>query len=308
MAQKVGLISNAEAWGKAKSDLEKDIKKVGWNQTPFLSSISTAAPTSRDALAAQGHSWYYDEEPDGELDNAHDEGGAPASPEYFVGGELKNHYQIVKHTYGLTGSEEESVMVNGKPVMVDQFEKTTMKHKKSLEMILLSPQAAVQRVNTEGAKVKGRCGGLKSFATANNTINAASADLNLQFIREIMKIGFFQSVNYSKMQMGDKQMDIIDDLMNSKVLVNQWGMEQIADGVTRIKTKYGKCDLMLNPFLGDDEIIPYDPSLIYKVNWRPMHTKELGRVDDSIKKELISEFTLRVCHKYAFSWLKGLKV
>ena len=305
MAKHVGIITNEEAFGK-QADLERVIKKVGWNTTPFLSSIGTAAPTSRDAKVALGHQWYYDEEPEGELDNAHLEGGDPAQAEYFTGGQLSNHYQIVKHTFGLSGSEEDSTTVDGKTVLASQLDKTSMKHKKTLEMILLSAQSPVQRVNT-GVKVAGRCGGLKSFATANNTILAGGVDLNLQFIREIMKIGFFQSVNYSKMQMGDKQMDIIDDLMNSKVLVNQWGMEQIADGVTRIKTKYGKCDLMLNPFLNDDEIIPYDPTLIKKVNWRPMHTKELGRTKDAIEKELISEFTLRVCHQYAFAWLKGLK-
>ena len=305
MAPKVGLVTNAEAWGK-EADLERDIKKVGWTQTPFLSTISSAAPASRSGLAAQGHRWYYDVQPDGDTNNAHVEGSAPAPAKYYVGGELSNHYQIVKHTYGLSGSEKESSLVNGKTVLADQFEKTTMDHKKSIEKILLSSQAAVQRVNTTGAEVPGKCGGLKSFATANNTINATGATLTLQFIRDLMKIGFLNGLNYSKMQLGDIQMDVIDDIMNSKIAVNAWGMETIADGVTRIKTKYGKCDLILNPYLADDEIIPYDPSMIYKVNWRAMGTHEIARTKDAIEKEIISEFTLRVCHEYAFAYGKGL--
>lgn len=307
MGLHAGIITNAEAFGK-QADLERDIKKIGWTQTPFLSTIDTAAPTSRDAKVALGHSWFYDEEPDGELDNAHVEGGDPADAEYYTGGQLLNHYQIVKHTYGVSGSEEESKMVDGTMVMANQFAKSSMKHKKSIEMILLSDQAAVQRVNTPGAKVAGRCGGLKSFATANNTILAASADMSLQFLRELMKIGYFKGVNYSKMQMGDKQMDVIADLMNSKVMVANWGIKKIADGVTQIDTQYGSCQLMTNPGLLDSEVIAYDPSLIKKVNWRAMHTKELARVADEVKKEIISEFTLRVCHEYAFSWCKGLKV
>ena len=103
-------------------------------------------------------------------------------------------------------------------------------------------------------------------------------------------------------------MDFIDDIMNSKVQVNQWGLEAIEDGVTRIKTKYGLCDLILNPALNDDEIIFYDPKMIYKVNWRAMQTLEIARTKDAVEKEIISEFTLRVCHEYAFSWLKGLKI
>ncbi len=302
MAPKVGLISNEEAFGKD-ADLERDIKKVGWKQTPFLSSIGTAAPTSRAGKAALGHRWFYDEEPDGDLANAHFEGGDPADAEYFVGGELLNHYQIVKNSYGISGSEEDSTLINGKVVLVDQFEKTTTKHKKSLEMILLSDQAAVQRV---GKTTAGKSGGLKSFSTGNNTIDALGATLTLQYIRDIMKIGFLNGLDYKKMQLGDVQMDVIDNIMESKIAVKEWGMQEIADGVTRIRTKYGTCDLMLNPFLSDDEIIPYDPSLIKKVNWRAMHTKELGRTKDAVEKELISEFTLRVCHEYGFAWMKNL--
>ena len=174
MAPKVGLVTNAEAWSK-EADLERDIKKVGWTQTPFLSTISSAAPASRSGLAAQGHRWYYDVQPDGDTNNAHVEGSAPAPAKYYVGGELSNHYQIVKHTYGLSGSEKESSLVNGKTVLADQFEKTTMDHKKSIEKILLSSQAAVQRGGMQlhrgawgqptgehfaaGGPVMGYCGG-----------------------------------------------------------------------------------------------------------------------------------------------------
>ena len=59
--------------------------------------------------------------------------------------------------------------------------------------------------------------------------------------------------------------------------------------------------------MADDEIIAFNPKDIYKVNWRPMMTEELARTKDAIEKELISEFTLRVRHPYAFAWLKGLK-
>lgn len=305
MAVKTGLVGLDEAFGK-EADLEKNIRKVGWTQTPFLSTISVGAPTSRAGTAASGHRWYYDEEPDGTLSNAHIEGSDPASAEYFVGGELVNHYQIAKNTYGVSGSNAESTMVNGKPVMTDQFEKTTMRHKKSIEMILMSDQSAVQRVNTAGSQVAGVSGGLKSFSTANNTIDATGATLTLQYIRDIMKIGYLNGLNFSHIQLGDTQMDVIDNIMNSKIAVNAWGMEQIADGVTSIKTKYGKASLMLNPFANNDEIIAYDPSMIYKVNWRAMHTKEIARTKDAIEKEIISEFTLRVCHEYGFAWLKGL--
>lgn len=308
MALKTGLVTNAEAFGK-EADLETNIVKVGWNETPFLSTISSAAPQSRSGKAAAGHRWYYDEEPDGTLSNAHVEGSAPASLEYFVGAELVNHYQIVKNSYGVTGSEAESTMVNGKPVLTDQFEKATMRHKKSLEMILLSNQAAVQRVNTVGLEVAGKSGGLKSFATANNTITMANTQLDWKTLRELLKIGYFQGGAYSHIMMNDIQKDVIDDIIFSKAQTTL-NASRLEMNITQIgATAYGNnIKIILNPALADDEIIAYRPSDIYKVNLRAMHTKEMARTKDAIEKEIISEMTLRVCHPYAFAWLKGLKI
>lgn len=308
MAIKTGLVTNAEAFGK-EADLETNIVKVGWTETPFLSTIGSAAPASRAVKAAAGHRWYYDEEPDGTLSNAHVEGSSPAALEYFVGSELVNHYQIVKNTYGVTGSEAESTMVNGKPVLTSQFEKTTSRHKKSLEMILVSNQAAVQRVNTAGSEVAGKCGGLKSFATANNTITELGTTLSWKLLRELLKIGFFQGGSYTHVMMNDTQKDVLDDIVFSKAQTTL-NASRLESNVTMIgSTSYGNnIKIILNPFLSDDEIIAYRPSDIYKVNLRAMHTKELGRSKDAIEKELISEMTLRVCHPYAFAWLKGLAV
>lgn len=309
MALKSGLISNAEAFGK-NADLEKTITRIGWIETPFLSTIQSGAPVSRDVKAALGHRWLYDEVPTGDINNAHVEGGAPASAKYFVGGEMVNHYQIVKHLYGVTGSEKESTLVNGKTVLANQFELVTMDHKKSIEQILLSAQTPIQRVNTAGAEVAGKSGGLKSFATANNTIAAAGATLSWKLLREVLKLGFLQGGAYTHVMMNDTQKDALDDILFSKTQNTSFNASRLENNVTMIgSTAYGNnISIVLNPYLADDEIIAYRPKDIYKVNWRPMLTEELGRSKDAVEKELISEFTLRVCHPYAFAWLKGLAV
>ena len=193
-------------------------------------------------------------------------------------------------------------------LLTDQFEKATMRQKKSLEMILVSNQAAVQRVNT-GTVVAGKCGGLKSFSTVNNTITETGATLDWKLLRELLKIGFFQGGAYTHIMMNDIQKDALDDIVFSKAQTTL-NATRLENTVTVIgATAYGNnVKVILNPFLADDEIIAYRPSDIFKVNLRPMHTKELGRNKDAIEKELISEMTLRVCHPYAFAWLKGLAV
>ena len=61
---KAGLIDSSEAFGKI-ADYESRILKVGRNETPFLSSISSMAPSNRDGSVAAGHMWFYDQLPDG---------------------------------------------------------------------------------------------------------------------------------------------------------------------------------------------------------------------------------------------------
>lgn len=305
---KNGLITNEEAFGKD-ADLERDIKKIGWTKTPFLSTIESRAPKSRSGTAASGHRWNYEEVQKGNMDNAQIEGDKFVEPSYYVGEELLNHYQIVEDAYGASGTEEDSTRIDGKLVLASQFEHSSQVHKSAIEQILLSDQAAVKRVNQGANKIAGRCGGLKSFAHAGNTITLANTPkLSWQNVRDILKVGFKKGVGYTHIMMNDTQKDALDDILFDKAR-SQLNAKVLNNHVTMIgATAYGNnISIMLNPYLPDDEIIAYNAKSIYKVNWRPMKTIETAKVKDAIKKVILSEFTLRVEHPYAFAWIKGLK-
>lgn len=306
MAIRTGLITAEEAFGSKGVMLENTIKQIGWQSTPFYSAISTAAPADRSTSVAVGHKWFYDELPEGDASNAHAEGGAKAAAKYFVGGALNNHFQIVKNTYGVSGSQEPAKDVAGRGILSRQGEMASVEHKKSIEKILLSGQAAVQRVNT-GTPVVGKCGGLKSFSTAQNTIDANNTDLTMQMIRNLLKIGWSKGRPYEFLMINDKQNDRLLDILDR---IKQANITQkyLEEDLLAIKTSYGDVKVMLNPFLEQTEIIAFRSDDIFKVNWRPMATRELPTSDDAIEKEIVSEFTLRVCTPVAFGWLKKLKI
>ena len=304
---KQGLITSEEAFGKKGIEFWNVIREIGWKQTPFLTAIESGAPLDRSTNAAAGHTWFYDETPEGELDNAHIEGGEPAPLKYTTGGKLLNHYQIVKNTYGVSGTEEEGKRVDGSLVLSKNGETEAMRHKLSIEKILLSDQAAVQRVNT-GVKVAGKCGGLKSFATANNTIDANATALSMQLIRDILKIGYLKSAPYDFILLADKQQDHLMDLLD-KVKQADYTVEYLHDKVKAINSQYGdNAKILLRPELADNEIIAFRSSDIYKVDLRNTRKKDLPTQNDEVKKEILTEFTLRICTPVAFAWLKNLKV
>ena len=307
MPVKTGLMTTEEAFGGSGALLEKSIKQVGWETTPFYSAISLAAPIDRTSSPAMGHKWRYDELPDGDLNNAHAEGGPKAAAKYYTGGELKNHFQIAKNTYGVSGSQKPATDTQGRGMLAKQGEYSSIEHKKSIEKILLSGQTAVQRVNGGSSPAVGKCGGLKSFSTAVNTIDAANTDLTMQMIRNLFKIGWSKGRPYEFMMVNDKQNDRLLDILD-KIKQANMTEKYLESEVLAVRNTYGHVKVLLNPFLDQNEIIAFRSDDIFKVNWRAMEVKDLPTSDDAVENEIISEFTLRVCTPVAFAWLKNLKV
>ena len=101
----------------------------------------------------------------------------------------------------------------------------------------------------------------------------------------------------------DRLLDILDKIKQANIT-----QKYLEEDLLAIRTSYGDVKVMLNPFLEQNEIIAFRSDDIFKVNWRPMTTRELPTSNDAIEKEIISEFTLRVCTPVAFAWLKNLKV
>lgn len=306
---RTGLVTSEEAFGKSGVDFDKAIKQIGWVKTPFLSMIQRAAPADRSSNAALGHSWFYDEVPDGEKDNAHIEGGPAAQLKKFNGGgKLINHYQIVKRAFGVSNTEAQAKQIDGKSKLSRELEMASIDFKKSMEKILLSDQAAKARVNT-GTAEAGKCGGLKSFATIKNTIDAASKELNWDHILAMLELGWAADSEYSVIMTNTKQLNLLNKMLDEKKQASM-DTSYLGTNVLTIKnTAYASnVRIIANPFLAQNEIIAFRSEDIYLVQLRPMNTRDLPTSNDEIVKEIVSEFTLRVCTPVAFAWLKNLKV
>lgn len=301
-----GLVTTEEAFGKEATVLGRTITEIGWKSAPFLNLITASAPSNRSGKAAAGHTWFYDEVPDGDTTNAHMEGGEATTPEYFVGSQLLNHFQIVKNGYGVSESEDAGENIEGKKSLAKQLDHTQIKHIRTIEKSLLSSTAPVQRV---GKTVAGVSGGLFHFATVNNTLTLTDEELTWKIFREGLKMGFLNGVIQSHVLMSDIQKDRLDDILFSKTQ-SKMSDNRIENDVTIIgQTAYGNnIKITMSPDLADDEIAFLRPDLIHKVDWRAMKNHDIPSGDDAVQKELRSEFTLRVDNPLAFIRLKGLKI
>ena len=110
--------------------------------------------------------------------------------------------------------------------------------------------------------------------------------------------------------MNTTQKDKLDAILFNKSQNTNMSQTRIDNNVTIIgQTAYGNnVKVILNPFIGQDEILFYNPEYINAVAFRPTKVYDLPRTSDGVKKELITELTLRVDHEYAIRRIKNLKV
>jgi len=303
------LISTRDAYGHD-IDLWNEIKQIGWQQTPFLSSLKDSAPGAR-TNSGFGHQWKYLDVPDGAV-NKHLEGAASAAVTKFAMGQALNHYQIFKNSFGVSGSEDAAVGVDNKKELARQGNMSRIAHMKSIEMALIGAQAPVQRVTTTGLEVAGELGGVKHFLTANTDHDMAVATVNQaltwDMILQLLEVNFMKGVPITHLMMNSKQKNAIDKILFSKTTGTNFGAGVISNNVRSLgDTAYGNdIKIILSPFAAQTEILGYNNEYVTPVIWRPTAIKDILKDQDGISKQYLTEMTLRVDHEFAIGRLKNL--
>lgn len=285
-----------------RADLAANIAKLGYHDTPLFNMIQKAVP-EKTAKGAFGHEWFYEDGVDGDASNAHLEGSAPATATHGTLGQSKNHYQIIKHTYGITGSMEGKSDIEGQEELIKEGTRKAKQHRKTIEIALLGAQAPVQR----DTAVIGKMGGLKHWCTVNNTVDIGG-DLTIQMLREMFKIGYYQSVSTTHIFVSDTQKDRLDDIFAEKnrgvfgqTILQDTNYTQLDNFAYAPKVK-----VILTPYINDDEIIGVNAGSLALVYQRLTKAYDLARTADTVQKELISELTLRVNNPYGVTRISGL--
>ena len=285
-----------------RADLAANIAKLGYHDTPLFNMIQKAVP-EKTAKGAFGHEWFYEDGVDGDASNAHLEGSAPATATHGTLGQSKNHYQIIKHTYGITGSMEGKSDIEGQEELIKEGARKAKQHRKTIEIALFGAQAPVQR----DTAVVGIMGGLKHWCTVNNTVNIGG-DLTIQMLREMFKIGYYQSMPTTHIFASDTQKDRLDDIFAEKnrgvfgqTILQDTNYTQLDNFAYAPKVK-----VILTPYINDDEIIGVNAGSLALVYQRLTKAYDLARTADTVQKELISELTLRVNNPYGVTRISDL--
>jgi len=285
------------------TDLATKIAKLGYYDTPLFNMIQKAMPDKK-TKSAFGHEWYYEDGIDADVSNAHIEGSNPATPTHGTLGQSKNHYQIIKHTYGITGSMEDKTDIEGSNELKNEGARKAKQHRKTIEKILFGKDAPIQRNKDISA---GKMAGLRHWCTIQNTVDTGG-DLSIQMLRDMFKMGYYQSMPTTHIFLGDKQKDRLDDIMADKhrgslgqTILQDTNYTQLDNFAYAPKVK-----VILTPYVDEDEIIGINAPSLALVYQRLTKSYDIARTKDAIEKELISELTLRVNNPYAVTRISKL--
>lgn len=294
------------------ADLVREMETVGKTDTPFYHLAKKATP-SNTTKAIDGHGWWFELKPKGTGNNKHIEGGKTANNSNRNIGKSLNHYQIIKHKYGVTGSAKKKKDINGK----NEFEAlgtTTMEeHMLDIEIICLSDNAPVQRVNhetDESLSVPGEMAGVRHWLTVENTVDAAGGSLSKQLLRDMFKVGWNEGVECEYVFMNDSQKDKLDNLdidSNNGI----YGKTELrANDYQTIKNfSYAKkgVKVIITPHLPQTMILGVNFDCVALVHERLTEIEKLGKVGDADVKTIITELTLRVNNPYAVCAIEDLE-
>ncbi len=290
-------------------DLVVEMARIGKTDTPFYALINKGTPT-KGGKAIDGHQWWYETKATGSGDNAHLEGGDSANSVDRNLGESKNHYQIIKHKFGATGSAEGKTDLEGKEEMAVAGVTATEDHLLDIERILLSANAPVQRVNTVGSEVAGKLGGIRHWLTAENTVDAGDGTVSLTkaFLRDMFKIGWKQGVTTDYVFMNDAQKDKLDalDLDSNNGIYGKSDLRDNDYQTIKNFTYANNVKVILTPHIPQNMILGVNSDSLALVHQRLSKVETLGKTGDSIVKTIITELTLRVNNPYGVTAITDL--
>lgn len=290
-------------------DLVLKMAKIGKTDTPFYSLINKGIPDKK-GKAIDGHQWWYENRATGSDDNAHIEGGDTANSVVRSLGESKNHYQIIKHKFGVTGSAKGKEDIEGKEELAVAGVTSMDDHLLTIERILLSDTAPVQRDNNATPPVAGKLGGIRHWLTVENTVLAGGVALSKTLLRDMFKIGWKQGVETQYVFMNDTQKDALDniDIESNNSIYGKKDL-RVNDYQTLKNFTYAKdVQVILTPHLPQNMILGVNADSVALVHQRLTEIETLGKTGDSLEKTIITELTLRVNNPYGVTAITGLAV
>lgn len=213
--------------------------------------------------------------------------------------------------YNYTSIFQKAVQVSGTLQAISQHgiddEFMYQANKAVPHLLRLIERAAFHGVRSEGSAASPRSlGGLGTFITQNSVdaggaISKADVDALME---EIVMQGGYPDLLVMNPRVANDLRALLDN--SAFVRVSQGENRLGVDAIERVVTQYGELELVMDRWCPADSAYILQSERIGFYTLRPFHSYELARSGDSLKGEVVGEFSLLVANDKAHGVITGI--
>lgn len=312
MAQPTDTFSSYDAVGN-REDLSDIIYDVSPTETPFLSKIAKVKSESTK------HEWQTDSLASASSTNFVIEGDDATTDASTATTRLYNYTAISDKVARVTGTQEGVKKAGRRSEMALQMSKRMKELKRDVEKILLENNASVAGNDTAARECAGAQAWIKTNVNdaADATASAGNGtDAHTDGTARALTESFVESVLASAWtEGGNPTMGILNAFQKRKFAAFSGSSTKTSDAEK--KKIVNSVDIYIDPLGNEVKLVPcrqapadvvyfFDPEHVKFATLRDFSTSDLARTGDSIRKQILVEYTLEMCNEKAHAAIYDL--
>ena len=305
MAQPSNTFSSYDAVGN-REDLSDIIYDISPTETPFLSKIPRVKATGtkhewqKDSLTAASSSNFVIEGDDATTDST-----SPTT-------RLFNYRAISDKVARVTGTQEAVSKAGRRSEMAYQMSKRMKELKRDVEKILLENNAYVAGDDTTAAEAAGAQAYIKTNTSIASDATASAgngSDAHTDGTARALTESMLETVLASAWsEGGNPTLGICKAFQKRKVATFSGSSTKMSDGES--KKVVNSVDIYVDPLGNEVKFVPcrqaptdvvyaFDPEYVAFAVLRDFSTSELAKTGDSVRKQILVEYTLEMLNEAA---------
>jgi hypothetical protein len=312
MAQPTNTFAVNDAVG-VREDLSDAIYLLNTAETPFLSALERVAATSTK------HEWQTEALASASTSNFNIEGDDATTDATVATARRYNYTGISDKVAQVTGTLEAVKKAGRNSEMAKQMAKRAKELKKDQEAILLANQAASAGTDTAARTIAGAQSWIKSNIDKASDGTAATGDGTDTYTagtaRALQESSIEAALASAWDNGGNPTMGICGKFQKRKIASFSGSSTKTQDGSS--KKVVNTVDMYVDPLGNEIKFVPcrqapttvvymFDMDMVKLAVLRDYQTSELAKTGDSIRKQLLVEYTLEMCNEAAHAGVYDL--
>jgi hypothetical protein len=312
MAQPADTFSSYDAVGN-REDLSDIIYDISPAETPFLSKIPRVKATGTK------HEWQIDALAAASSTNFVIEGDDATTDATTATTRLFNYRAISDKVARVTGTQEAVSKAGRRSEMAYQMEKRMKELKRDVEKIHLENNAYVVGTDTAAAESAGAQAYIKTNTSIASDATASAgngSDAHTDGTARALTEAMVETVLASAWaEGGNPTMGILNSFQKRKFAAFSGSSTRMSDGDS--KKVVNTVDIYIDPLGNEVKLVPcrqapadvvyfFDPEFVAHAVLRDFGTTELAKTGDSVRKQILTEYTLEMRNEKAHAAIYDL--